>query len=95
MGKINKIAQVILSFYSSKLSEQNNGGTGSFNIVELRTVVQIFLADHFHDHAVEPVKNDSVDRILRNLRQKNQVNYVVLNRNASIYQVLPLPQGNS
>ena len=85
MGKPNKIAQVIKSFYLEKLLQQQQGGTGSFNIVELRTVVQ----------AVETAKNDSVDRILRNLRQKNQVNYVVLDRNKSLYQVLPVAQGNA
>lgn len=85
MGKPKKIAQVIKSFYLEKLLQQLHGGTGSFNIVELRTVVQ----------AVETAKDDSVDRILRNLRQKNQVNYVVLDRNKSLYQVLPVAQGNA
>ena len=85
MGKPNKITQVIKSFYLNKLLLQQQGGTGSFNITELRTVVQ----------SVETAKNDSVDRILRNLRQKNQVNYVVLDRNKSLYQVLPVAQGQA
>jgi hypothetical protein len=83
VGKPNKIARVVISFYNAKLNEQVQGGTGKFNITELRTVVQ----------TVEPAKNDSVDRILRNLRQKNQVNYVVLDRNKSLYQVLPVGPG--
>lgn len=85
MGKPNKIAQVVIGFYTTKLTEQNNGGTGTFFITELRTAVQ----------AVEPAKTDSVDRILRNLRQKNLINYVVLNRNKSQYQVLPVAQGQA
>lgn len=84
MGMPNKIAQVIKSFYLEKLFYQQQGGTGSFNITELRTVVQSVEA---------AAKNASVDRILRNLRQKNQINYVVLDRNNSLYQVLPLAQG--
>jgi hypothetical protein len=48
------------------------------------------LRRHVRTQLGEMIAPDSASRILRLLRQKKRVNYVVVNRRASLYQVLPL-----
>jgi len=85
MEQAKKISTAVLEFYQDRLVAKNIAWSGKFDIGELRAYVVARVV----------TKEDSVDRVLRKLRKQNKLNYVVLNRNASIYQVLPLPQGNS
>jgi len=46
-----------------------------------------FHASDLHDYVGDQVAPASADRILRHLRQKGYVDYVILNRRASFYQI--------
>ena len=82
MEQARNIPAAILEFYQYRLAN----GPKKFNIGELQYYVAARMPE---------INQDSVDRVLRKLRLQNKVNYVVLNRNARFYQVLPVSEGNA
>ena len=52
-----------------------------------RGVQGTFHASDLHDYVGASVAPASADRILRHLRQKGYVDYIILNRRASFYQI--------
>jgi hypothetical protein len=46
-----------------------------------------FHADELHKYVGDKVAPASADRILRNLRQKGYIDYIILDRRASFYQL--------
>jgi len=79
MEQAKKISTAVTEFYQERLTY-----SPEFNLGELQSYAAA---------RVPEINLDSIDRILRKLRQKNLVNYVVLNRNKSLYQALPVAQG--
>jgi hypothetical protein len=74
-----KIGESILDFYQTKMTLEP--GTGrQFHLVDLY---------HHVKQAVEVSPNSSA-RILQYMRREGIVNYVVLSRSESLYEVLPL-----
>lgn len=69
--------QVIVEFWKQKL----NSVSARFTATELRQYVQK------HNFGTAPA---SADRILRNLRAAKKVNYAVVNRSKSLYEMIPL-----
>ena len=73
-----RIGTAVLEFYTSRV-------TDIFKVV--------FTAEELRQYVKANVPNaapGSSDRILRMLRQKNMLNYMVLSRKASLYKFLPL-----
>ena len=82
MEQARNIPTAILEFYQYRLAN----GPEKFYIGDLQYYVAARMPE---------INQDSVDRVLRRLRLQNKINYVVLNRNASLYQVLPVSEGNA
>ena len=69
------ISRYVTAFLNAHLNQE-------FHVDELRQYVSAHV-----DGYVAPA---SPDRILRDLRQKNQVNYTVVSRSKSLYKALPV-----
>ena len=72
----------ILDFIKQRLADTENNG--AFTADQLR-----FYVNNNMEKAVSP---STADRVLRNLRKQNLVNYVVLNRGKSLYRAMPTEQ---
>ena len=75
------IAEAIKAFIAMKLSDTKSHG--AFTADQLRFYVQ--------NNVEGRVSPSSADRVLRDLRVNNQLNYVVLNRSKSLYRAIPVP----
>lgn len=73
---VDKIAPAILTFYAHKLAL----GELQFHMEELQRYVAVRY----------PSAPDSPSRVMRDLRQRKQLDYKVLNRRASLYEIRPL-----
>lgn len=73
-----RIGQVVVEFVGKKLSDPVNK---EFTAQELRLAVM---------SKVQNIAPGSPDRILRNLRQRKLVNYVLLSRVKSLYKAIPV-----
>lgn len=71
------LGQVIVEFWQNTLKTDNC----RFTATALRQYVQK------HNFGTAPA---SADRVLRNLRKAGKVNYILLNRRASLYLAVPL-----
>ena len=84
--QLNRVAattkEAILEFIKQRLSDANSYGT--FTADQLRFYVQ--------NNTLGRVSPSSSDRVLRQLRQENKVNYIVLNRGRSLYRAVPVQQ---
>ena len=72
--------QAIIAFWKQKLYSMQDTNL-RFTATELRQYVQR------HNFGTAP---SSAARVMRNLRQDGQINYVVVNRARSLYQVIPV-----
>lgn len=55
----------------------------------------VFRADELRRYVAtrcDAVAPASADRVLRDLRQRKQLNYVVVNRKKSLYRILPIKE---
>jgi hypothetical protein len=80
--QFNRVAattkEAILDFINERLTSYN----GVFTSNQLRFYVS--------NNVVGGVSPSSADRVLRMLRQKNKINYIVLNRGKSLYRAVPV-----
>ncbi len=76
----SRIGSIITKFYVNSLKNNNP----EFFAEELRELVASM---------VGKVAPGSTDRILRDLRQKNAINYIVLSRSQSLYKFIPTVDG--
>ena len=72
-----KVASIIEKFYMNSLKN----GNPEFFAEELRELVASM---------INKLAPGTTDRILRQLRQQNVINYVVLNRAQSLYKFIPV-----
>ena len=72
-------AEAIKDFYVQRLADDVNHG--AFTADQLRAFV--------NDNVENGVSPSSSDRILRLLRQRGEVDYIVLNRGKSLYRAVP------
>ena len=72
-----KVANIIEKFYMNSLKN----GNPEFFAEELRELVASM---------INKLAPGTTDRILRQLRQQNVINYVVLNRAQSLYKFIPV-----
>ena len=80
-----RIGSLILEFCTERLKQPEFEGT--FFMEELRQFVETKVSTDLPRQRIAP---DSPGRILRQLRQERQLNYKVLWRGQSLYQVLPI-----
>ena len=82
--QLNRVAattsEAILEFIRQRLSDPET--KGAFTADQLRFYV--------NNTVVGGVSPSSADRVLRMLRQKGSLDYVVLNRAKSLYRAMPL-----
>lgn len=71
--------QAVEAFWRSKVSKE--GEQRRFVANELRAYV------NHHNFGTAPA---SADRVMRQLKAKNRINYVLVNRAKSLYEALPL-----
>src|ERR1035437_5023990 len=70
----------ILAFIKQRLADTENNG--AFTADQLRFYVQ--------NNVTGGGSPSSSDRVLRQLRQENKLNYIVLNRGKSLYRAVPI-----
>ncbi len=82
--QLNRVAattsEAILEFIKGRLADPET--KGAFTADQLRFYV--------NNNVVGGVSPSSADRVLRMLRQKGALDYVVLNRAKSLYRAVPL-----
>ena len=82
--QLNRVAattsEAILEFIRQRLADTET--KGAFTADQLRFYVT--------NHVSGGVSPSSADRVLRMLRQKGALDYVVLNRGRSLYRAVPL-----
>jgi uncharacterized membrane protein YvbJ len=71
------IKNAILAFFAERVET----GESKFYADDLRMYVETHLEDH-------PVAPGSPDRVMRHLRQHGELNYRVLSRPSSLYEVI-------
>ena len=76
-------AAAVTAFMQQRLANTDENGA-AFTSDQLR-----FYVNNNMEKAVSP---STADRVLRNLRKQNLVNYVVLNRGKSLYRAMPTEQ---
>jgi hypothetical protein len=85
--QLNRVAattkDAILDFIGQRLSAADDNG-GAFTADQLRFYV--------NNNVIGGVSPSSADRVLRQLRQENKLNYIVLNRGKSLYRAVPVQQ---
>ncbi len=85
--QLNRVAattkDAILYFIKQRLTDFDGSG-GAFTADQLRFYV--------NNNVVGGVSPSSADRVLRQLRQENKINYIVLNRGKSLYRAVPVQQ---
>lgn len=72
--------EAVKSFITIKMNDPDS--RGAFTADQLRFYV--------NNNVVGGISPSSADRALRNLRQNNVLDYVVLNRNKSLYRAMPV-----
>jgi len=80
-AKYSTAAEAVLAFVTYR-SRQPQGADQAFTADQIRFYVNNNLA--------KSVSPSTTDRILRNLRSQNKLNYIVLNRNQSLYRAVPV-----
>src|ERR1019366_10827837 len=82
--QLNRVAattkEAILEFIGQRLNDTNSHG--AFTADQLRFYV--------NNSVTGGVSPSSADRVLRQLRQENKLNYIVLNRGKSLYRAVPI-----
>jgi hypothetical protein len=73
-------SEAILAFYKERVGQPGEGS--AFTADQLR-----FFVNNNVSGGVSP---STADRVLRNLRQQNKLDYVVLNRSKSLYRAVPI-----
>jgi hypothetical protein len=73
--------EAVLDFIKTRLTDTEN--TGAFTSEQLRFYVNNNVSGRF-------ISPSTADRVLRDLRQKGKLDYLVLNRGKGLYRAVPI-----